>query len=83
MAKPNSEKEPGPGQYIDPKKPLLNNRGQQLRSSGGIKFTESSETRDLAKPNAAKEPGPGQYINPMKFGRGPDGEVRLCNMPET
>jgi len=65
----------GPGQYIDPKKPQLNNRGQQLRSVCGIKFTESTETRDLAKPNAAKEPGPGQYIDPMKFGRGPDGEV--------
>eukprot|EP00614_Pseudopedinella_elastica_P033285 CAMPEP_0172644544 /NCGR_PEP_ID=MMETSP1068-20121228/239267_1 /TAXON_ID=35684 /ORGANISM="Pseudopedinella elastica, Strain CCMP716" /LENGTH=424 /DNA_ID=CAMNT_0013458745 /DNA_START=239 /DNA_END=1513 /DNA_ORIENTATION=- len=67
---------PGPGQYHDSSKPPINNKGQNLRSSGGIKFCESNETRSLAKPNSANEPGPGQYINPLKFGRGPDGELR-------
>jgi hypothetical protein len=33
-------------------------------------------TRGMAKPNSENEPGPGQYIDPLKFGRGPDGEVK-------
>jgi len=82
MAKPNSAKEPGPGQYIDP---LKFGRG----SDGEYKAVTSNEagsrstvwfrkgaSRDVFNAGSVKVPGPGAYINPMTMDRGADGEVK-------
>jgi len=82
MAKPGSDKEPGPGQYVNP---MTLGRGADgeckavLSSEGGFRSTvwfRKGAPRGNLWSGGEVGPGPGAYLDPLKLDRGPAGEVK-------
>jgi hypothetical protein len=82
MAKPGAEKEPGPGQYIDPTKFGRGEDGEYravTSNEAGSRHTvwfRKGAPRATFNAGQIGNPGPGQYINPVTMDRGPNGEVK-------
>ena len=82
LAKPGSEYEPGPGQYVDPLKEGRDDSGavkailSNQRGSRSTVWFHKGVSRAIFAAGGRGVPGPGSYIRPLTDGRGSSGEVK-------